>query len=546
MLTSGKKVILVFIGIFVLAVAAWRLYKYKLIRDKVGRAVAEKTKGLYNIHYDDISLDEASGTLHVKNITLVPDTAVYRRLAAEKKNPSILVSAVIPALDISGVKTPKALLTRQIEGRSIAITNPSIEIILSHFHKDTTVYDPSRDISAALLGKLLKIDIDSVQVQHGSLLVRNMDAKEPLVQSNDLTCLLSGLLIDSLSVKDSSRILFSRSFGMSCDEIRLPFRNKKYRLHISEVAFNGSRDELSIGQFRLIPQLSEAAFAASFPVSKDRYDFSLENIRLVHIDRQSLWHKRIEADSLIIGESAFRIYRDLSYPHDTVSKVGRFPQQQLMRVPVPLNIRKVVFMHSFIEYKERNARSDSAGKLQFHDVRASIGNVTNRRAIIARDARCVLSFRSKLLHRAPVDARLVMLLGDPKGRFSIEGNIGAIDATALNPLTRPMGLAKMEKGHVDRLHFNFRGDDSSCGGQLTMLYRDIKISLLKKDKKEKKLDKKGIASLLANIVIKDSNPGKGDEPRTVDVHFNRILNKSFFNLLWKSIFTGIKESVGMK
>ena len=79
-----------------------------------------------------------------------------------------------------------------------------------------------------------------------------------------------------------------------------------------------------------------------------------------------------------------------------------------------------------------------------------------------------------------------------------------------------------------------------------MLYRDIKISLLKKDKKEKKLDKKGIASLLANIVIKDSNPGKGDEPRTVDVHFNRILNKSFFNLLWKSIFTGIKESVGMK
>jgi hypothetical protein len=546
MLTSGKKVILVFIGIFVLAAAAWQLYKYKLIRDKVGRVVAEKTKGLYDIHYDDISLDEASGTLHVKNITVIPDTAVYNRLAAEKKNPSILVRAVIPALDILGVKTPKALLARQIEGRSVAITNPSIEIMLSHFHKDTTVYDPSRDISAALLGKLLKIDIDTVQVLHGSLLVRNMDGKEPLVQSNDVTCMLSGLLIDSISVKDSSRILFSRSMSMSCDEIRLPFRNKKYKLHISEVAFNSSKDELSIGQLKLIPQLSEAAFAASYPVSKDRYDFSLKNIRLVHVDRQELWHKRIEADSLVIGESAFRIYRDLSYPHDTVSKVGRYPQQQLMRVPVPLNIRKVVFMHSFIEYKERNARSDSAGKLQFHDVRASISNVTNRSAVIARDARCVLYFRSKLLNRAPVDARLVMLLRDPRGRFSIQGSIGAIDAPALNPLTRPMGLAKMEKGHVDRLHFNFRGDDSSCKGQLTMLYHDIKISLLKKDEKEKKLDKKGIASLLANIVIKDSNPRKDDEPRTVDVHFNRILNKSFFNLLWKSIFTGIKESVGMK
>jgi hypothetical protein len=55
-----------------------------------------------------------------------------------------------------------------------------------------------------------------------------------------------------------------------------------------------------------------------------------------------------------------------------------------------------------------------------------------------------------------------------------------------------------------------------------------------------------MATLLANIVIKKSNPGKDGDPRTVDVHFNRILNKSFFNLIWKSIFTGIKETVGMK
>jgi hypothetical protein len=30
------------------------------------------------------------------------------------------------------------------------------------------------------------------------------------------------------------------------------------------------------------------------------------------------------------------------------------------------------------------------------------------------------------------------------------------------------------------------------------------------------------------------------------VHFQRILNKSFFNLIWKTLFTGIKQSVGMK
>ena len=164
MMTSGKKIILVLIGILVLAVAAWQLYKYKFINNKVEKAVAEKTKGLYDIHYEDISLDEASGTLHVKNITVIPDTAVYNQMAAEKKNPSVLVKATIPELDILGVKTPKALLTRQIEGRSIAITNPSIELMVSHSHKDTTVYDPLKDISKELLGKLLKIEMDSVKI----------------------------------------------------------------------------------------------------------------------------------------------------------------------------------------------------------------------------------------------------------------------------------------------------------------------------------------------------------------------------------------------
>jgi len=140
----------------------------------------------------------------------------------------------------------------------------------------------------------------------------------------------------------------------------------------------------------------------------------------------------------------------------------------------------------------------------------------------------------------------VMLLHDPKGRFTIKGTIGPIDAPSLNPLTRPMGLAKMEKGQVDRLHFDLKGTDSAAEGSLTMLYQDVRISLLKKDRKEEKLNKKALPTLAANLFMRHSNLEKGGSPRMVEVHFDRILNKSFFNLIWKSIFSGIKQTVGMK
>ncbi|WP_431213622.1 hypothetical protein ACQ86N_01525 [Puia sp. P3] len=299
-----------------------------------------------------------------------------------------------------------------------------------------------------------------------------------------------------------------------------------------------------MAQLRLQPRLSETAFAASLPVQKDRYDFVLKDIALHHIDRKELWRKSIRCDSLVIGESAFKIYRDMTRPPDTTSKVGKFPQQQLMRLPFPLSIRKVIFNHSFIEYKERNAKSRNSGRVQFHDARATIRNVTNIRKDIHEDNRCVLDFHARFLNKAPVDARLVMLLKDPKGRFTIDGGIGSLDVASLNPLTEPMALTRLEKGKIDHLQFSIRGTDSTGDGRVILTYRDLKVSLLKKDKDSIRYDKKGLVSLVANLVVKNSS--RPDNPRAEEVHFQRLVNKSFFNLIWKTLFTGVKESVGMK
>lgn len=543
---KGFKYLLVVAGIFLIALGVWQFYKYRIVNRHVNKAIAEKTKGLYSISYDNLSIDEVSGNLYVKNIRITADTAVYRQMLEQKTNPPVLVNIFVPVLEVSGVKTPKALLNKEIEGHKIAITNPTIEILSSQSRKDSTVYNPARDISKQLLGKLLKIGIDSVAIIQASVVVRNMHSRETLFSGNNISCYLSDLLIDSLSEKDSSRILFSRNLTMGCEEMLLPTKNKKYKLHIGDLQFASRDNSLYIGQIKLSPQLPEEQFAQSFPIQKDRYDFLLEGIRLMHIDREHIWRKRIEADSLVIQHSSFKIYRDLSRPGDTTSKVGKYPQQQLMRLPIPIHIKKIIFAQSFIEYKEKNGKSDSAGKLQFFDVKASITNVTNMKEAVARNNQCTLLFKAKFLNKTPVDARLVMLLRDPTGKFFIGGNLGSIDVASLNSLTQPMGLARLEKGNVDKLHFDITGTDSSSNGQVVMLYHDLKISLLKKDKKENKYDKKGLVSLAANLIMKNSNPEGDKAPRIGDVHFNRILNKSFFNLIWKTIFTGVKETTGIK
>jgi hypothetical protein len=70
------------------------------------------------------------------------------------------------------------------------------------------------------------------------------------------------------------------------------------------------------------------------------------------------------------------------------------------------------------------------------------------------------------------------------------------------------------------------------------LYENIKISLLKKDSAD--LVKKGFMSVIANIALKNDNPQNG-KTRTASIDYQRDTTRSFFNLLWKSIYSGVKK-----
>ena len=93
-------------------------------------------------------------------------------------------------------------------------------------------------------------------------------------------------------------------------------------------------------------------------------------------------------------------------------------------------------------------------------------------------------------------------------------------------------------GEVKSLSFDMTGDDYKAGGQTTLVYDDLKMELLKKDSGE--LVKKGFMSFIANALMKNSNAGK-EKVKPVTMTFTRDTTKSFFNLVWKTIFEGDKK-----
>ena len=286
------------------------------------------------------------------------------------------------------------------------------------------------------------------------------------------------------------------------------------------------------------------AFANKAHFQKDRYDVDLKGIVLNNIDMKNLIGKKIVASDLRINNTSAKIYRDLKKPLRMKSKVGNYPPQMLKKLSIPVNIAHILLPDVFIQYTEHEKVSDSSGVATFDHSSINISNITNQKEAIEKNNVTTVSFDTKLLNEIPIKGTFKFFLNGNGGNFKVDGHVASFDALLLNKVSVPMALMRLNTGNINSIDFNFTGNDTSAAGDFVMKYDDLKVDVLKRDKDSKEIKKKGITSLLANVIVKNKNPDNG-ELRKEAPHFDRDIHKSFFNLVWKTIFTGMKKTVGL-
>jgi hypothetical protein len=552
--TSTPKGKLIFFGIIVgilgLAAAAvvyWGFYRKQIIRTKLEDTIREKSKGLYKIVYDKLDLDEVAGDLAVTNFSLSYDSIKYLSLKQASNAPPTLLNIKIPSIIVSGVKTPRALIDKEIVGKNLLINDPVIDIIYTYSGRDSLRNTPTKEVYEQILGNLNLIKVDTLTINNARISTRDINSGKVKVEVLNTTIRLLDVSVDSASWNDTTRLLFAKQVEINAGNVTWKSTERPYSFGLDSVQLNSASGEIRVGHFHIDPLLPEDKFIQSLPRQDDRFDFSLKGISIKGMNFPALFKEELFADSIGIATASIKIYRDLGYKAGMRGPVKLFPHQSMVKAPLPFQIKKIVLANAFIEYKERALISRQAGKVQFYNSYATISNLTNRKEAAENNNILAIDINTRFLNKAPLRVTWKFYLFHPNGRFDIIGNLGKIDATAINALSVPMGPARIEKGTINGLSFNLSGNSNNMTGQVKMLYDDLKVSLLQKDDESKKLEKKKLASFAANIMIKNSNPSKKkDEPRVANVNFTRDKHRSIFHLSWKSLFTGIKESAGIK
>ncbi len=523
-----------------------------LIKERLEKLVYNATEGLYHIQFDEMDADITESKLSVKNIHFTVDSTRLESLIRDGKRPSDIFDVRLKALGIDGIDLMEFISNGKINLNTLYIKGPELEVY--HTKKDSLAQ--SKDTASMMtlyrrVSKDLKqLSINKVVIEHMSVSLHNRDRKDRVRTTvlNDVSIYFDDILVDSTSQSDSTRFLYAKDANITTHNLQLRSGDSMYFFIFDSIGLNALSKKAAVNGFYVKPRVQKEEFSRVHKYVKDRYDVNFQKVAFNKIDWWNIvLNESFDAEEMEITKGEVHIYCDRRLLPNEKSKVGNYPHQLIKKISIPVNIDTIRFNDIDVIYEEFNPKADESGKLVFYNINAAVNNVTNDPELISRNPVMRIDARGSLMNAGTLSAVFNFDLSrSDKGVFSVDAYLSKTDLKRLNKVTEPIGLFKSEEGVADRMDIHLSGDNYNMAGNIRFEYHDLKISLLKKDEDDNNdLKKQGLLSFVANnFILKSDNPQKNKKVRTETMSFQRDINKSFFNFIWKTTLIGIMKTVG--
>jgi len=539
----------VFLVLLIFGISWYVSVKIKpFVQRELGAIVKQATNGLYNIYFDKVSVNPLTGNASLTKVRLVPDTNVYQQLLAQQKAPNNLYLIDLQKLSIKKFHPFKIYFDKKLEIDLLLFDKPHITMINKSLvfnenkppQPEKSPYDYIKKMFSALHVKA--IDFKNASFKY----VDNNGIKPDVDTISNITITLKDWLIDSVSATDKSRFYLLKDAYVYLNNYTYATPDSMYYIKASQFEFSASAKKLNIKEFALEPRYSEQEFAKVNGYARDRYLLRLNNIDLFGINLPVyIKNREILADEMNIANGSLSVFNDNSYPKLLKDKTGRFPHQLLQKIKIPITLKKIILNKLDISYAEFDKESNRKGRISFNNTSGVIMNVTNQQKYKKRNPIIEANLESYLMGQGKLNVGFRFNTTAPKADFSYKGQLLNMDGKQLNYITRPLAMLHIKSCLIRRFDFDIEANEDRAKGKVEFVYNDLSLGLMKKHKDGERLKRLGILSLLANaMIIYSDNPSADGKFTIAPIYYKRKPTGSFFNFVWKTLFQGVKYSVG--
>jgi hypothetical protein len=519
-----------------------------ILTKKLKEGVRNRSFNLYKLDFKDITFNPFTGSAALHQVSLTPDTVIYNQLNARQLAPVNIFNIRLERLQLSRIALLRAYFKREIDMKAIVLDQPSIRMIHYKVKPRPEVEKEAPTLYQMISNQLKSINVSAIKIIDADFDYVNGETSQTLNSVKHLSINVKNFLVDSLSQFDTTRYYYAKDIGFQLTGYKSIGKGRMYTIKVDTVSGTASGKAIVFKGVQVIPMYPDLTFTRKYTYGKDRYDFKFNQISFTGVDFARLDSEgSLHAEALKIGPAKVNIFvnRELPAP-PKLDKIRNFPHVALKRLPFQAIVDTVKLNNVDVAYTEYNPISQRRGTVYFQNLSGSILNVTNDSVQLARNNHAIANLSALVMKTSRIDIRINFNLTDKNAAFSYRGAVGPMNMLTLNPMAKNMGLLEIESGKMQKTDFNIQANAKGSSGTVHFYYTDLKVKLLKEGEDGAALKKKGFLSFLANtILIKNANPDKNEAPRTANVTFQRTPATSFFNLLWKGVFFGMRETVGI-
>jgi len=542
--------IILWIGILLIVIAgglfAYGYFQYgKIIRTMLIEAVNRESKGLYRAEIGSLYLNVLAGNLTLKDLELIPDTALYRKGSDSLTFSPLMLRLKVGQFRVVSFNIWDAIRNRKIDISAIRIKSPEITLFRMKPSRQAREDKPAHRIMSIPLPKgLISICIREIEFDRGKLDFYDLSGDSVIHQSvPSCSVMIRNILVDS-SHQGKKRLFNADDISITVNDIEMKTKNGLNKILLGEIGLSTGSNLLYVKGFHLAPLFSRHDYTRKLGFQTDRMDIYVGRIDVNRLNfRELILGGKFMAGLVAIDSLLLDNYRDKRVPRRPGFKPA-MPQDGIRKLKAYLKIDTVLLKNGKASYAEQV--NQEPGTIYFDKMEGMLTGLTNDSSLLNAGLVSVLKGTAWLMGKGRLDATVRFRFGDKRNSFSFSANLGSIDLREINPMLTKLLPAEVISGKVNRLEMPMvTANDDVATGKLLFYYHDLSIAVTSEKKSTWTSIKKGVVNFVANdLIVNDANPTKSGKMKTGMIYFRRDKEKGIINFVWKSALSGLKSTMG--
>lgn len=475
---------------------------------------------------DELSFSTSDRRILAKQLNVKPTT---------KNSKEDQFELNIPSLALNGFDIDNAYRNDQFLFKSIVVDKPSFKLFNNA--KDSLKFNPFKinlfpyfeSFADVFASKSLSVtDADISVFKNGKMKLQEK-----------VTFNLSDVRIGN---EPSRGFMHAEDFSFRIPNLKR--QEKLYQYTIGEISYSTGSNRLSANDIRIIPNFSKEKHQKQVGFQSDYFNGKIDSVFISQpnirrwFDKEELVGKYLSVNGLNLD-----IYRDKRILFDENRRPGML-QDLIKSLKYPFLLDSLNLVNSNIGYIEQPESGNPEGKISFTNIQVRLIPFSNMKSSTGKIPDFGVDGTATVMDSIQIKTSMNFQMNNPENLFTVTGSSSPFNMRILNPVLEPLASLSLRSGRVNRFDFNFSSDKTSAAGQLFFGYDDLKISVL--ETKNGNVKEARFASFLANSLLLRSKNPRGKEFLPEEINIQRDQKRSVLNYWWKTVFSGIRNTLGIK